>query len=978
MALSLQLSVSDLWRSLRVFGTATVAVLSLAIFPVSTVSAQEDDASADEEVEEIVVTGSRIRRNEFTSASPIQVIDMERTTLAGLIDTADILQGSTVAASAAQINNLLTGFVVEGGSGVNTLDLRGAGPGKTLVLMNGRRLTPAGTRGQVAAVDLNTVPASIIKRIEVLKDGASSIYGSDAVTGVVNIITRDDLDGFAGAAQSTIPNDGGGEIYSADIAYGFSGDNFNVMVGAEWFERRNMLARDRSWSECTTDYLIDIETGERTDTIDPATGEFKCYGNNRIANDYVIVRDGDFAGRWIRDESVVCNGAPDCVDGWRIGSAAERKFDNPRALDRDIISPAKRLSFFSFGNLDIDTPISSSPVTAYYEYLYNSRRSKQTSGPRQFAPGVDQLSLAHAAFSPFAGGGGVNEEVPLLLPYDQDSAQEVNWTRVVGGLKGAFGNTDWDWDIYYSYGRSNGSYGSTQMLVDRVSNSLDIVEVAPGQYDCRVNVEGNQLFDGNVPCVVMNPYAQIGQIDNFDPAVLEYITSYETGFTTYTQNLIDGYVTGNVFELPAGPVPLVLGFQYREEKIDDRPSSGSINGNLWGFSSSGITQGTEKVNEIYGETEIPILRDVIAFQELYLSLSGRWTDYKTVGDDTTYKVGLNWQIIDQFRLRGAFGTSFRAPALYESFLGGQTAFFSGGDPCEAWDTDLQPGSPTAVNCATETPAGHVGFTSTPKVITFGNAGRLVPETSENLSVGAILSFDSIGLSIAVDYFDLEIDDEIDRFGGQSILNQCYGLPADQFRQPGTICDFLSPRDPVSLNIDEINDSYFNINSQRIEGFDYTLAYNLTLGPVDWQVDFRATQLDTRERTLFGGVIDDFNSIIEYPDWNAQFDLRADWNNWTFFYNLDWIGEAPGYWDYFELPVGFADFVLTTDDVYYHGISARYSSETWAAQIGVTNLTDEEPPLISRALGGISGTNAAFYTGYDLLGTSLYLNFQFEF
>jgi iron complex outermembrane receptor protein len=166
-------------------------VLSLAAFPVSTVSAQEDSDAAAGEVEEIVVTGSRIRRDEFTSASPVQVIDMEMSTLAGLIDTTEILQGSTVAANSSQINNLLGGFVVNGGPGVNTLDLRGLGANKTLVLLNGRRLNPAGTRGTVAAVDLNTLPASVIQRVEILKDGASSVYGSDAVTGVVNIITRD-------------------------------------------------------------------------------------------------------------------------------------------------------------------------------------------------------------------------------------------------------------------------------------------------------------------------------------------------------------------------------------------------------------------------------------------------------------------------------------------------------------------------------------------------------------------------------------------------------------------------------------------------------------------------------------------------------------------------------------------------------------------------------------------------------------------
>lgn len=968
------------WRRRLRSGLVAATAVSFGALFGATATAQDNvtpDADDDDAIDEIVTTGSRIPRSEFTSASPVQIIDMENSTLSGLVDVTDVLQGSTVAANATQINNLLSGFVVPGGSGVNTLDLRGLGAGKTLVLLNGRRLNAAGTRGTVASVDLNTLPASVIKRVEILKDGASSIYGSDAVAGVVNIITRDDLDGFAAHYETSVPTDSGGEVSSADLSWGFSNDNANIVVGLEWLERSALKTGDRDWSSCFEEHYFDPDTGDNISTIDPATGEIKCW--NSPANDYVVVQSGAFAGRWIRDASVDCAGAPPgtCVQGWRIGSLAERKFNNPRQANADVVSPNKRLSFFSIGDIDLDTAVGD--VTAYYEYMYNSRRSQQHGGPRQMAIRVDQQSPTAEAFSPFFSGGGTALELPLLLPFDDVQDQEVNWTRALAGLTGEFGaENPWIWDVHYSYGRSHGTYRSTQMLIDRVTNMMDIVEVSPGVWDCAINLDPNNSANfGGSNCVPFNPYGEIGQIDSFSPDVLDYMTSKEVGNTTYTQNVIEGYIGGRLFDMPAGEVGAVLGLVYREEKIDDTPSSGSINGNLWGFTSSGITKGNENVAEAYVEFEVPLVRDVTGFQDLTLQLSGRYTDYKTVGDDTTYKVGLNWQIVDQLRLRSSFGTSFRAPALFESFLGGQTSFSNAADPCTDWDLE-DPASNVFINCQNEgLPAAHAGFTSTPQVITFGNAGRLQPETSEALTVGAVLDFASIGLSFAIDFFDYEITDEITRFGSQSILTQCYDLDPSLFRQQGTICDFASERNPVTFNIADINDSYFNINSINVDGFDLTIRYDFTIRDVEMTADFRASKIETWDRELFGGVVEDLNGTIGQADVNGQFDLRADFKNWTVLYGIDWIGDQEDY-TFNGIDPSTSIFVLDTDDVIYHDLSTRYQADRWSATLGLTNISDEDPPIVSDVLTTIANTGAAFHTGYRLGGRTAFLSLSANF
>jgi iron complex outermembrane receptor protein len=169
-------------------------------------------------IEELIVTGSRIRRSEFSSTSAIQVIETENSTLAGINNTAQMIQGSTVAANASQVNNFYTGFVVSGGPGVKTVSLRGLGTQRTLILLNGKRVGPAGTRGQVGAVDLQTIPYALLQRTEILKDGASAVYGSDAVGGVINFITKKTVDGGEARVQFTGPFGGGNEQMSADYS----------------------------------------------------------------------------------------------------------------------------------------------------------------------------------------------------------------------------------------------------------------------------------------------------------------------------------------------------------------------------------------------------------------------------------------------------------------------------------------------------------------------------------------------------------------------------------------------------------------------------------------------------------------------------------------------------------------------------------------------------------------------------------------
>ena len=963
------------WRPSRFVAPAGVAAFLLGLAFSNPAMAQDEateDSADEQEVEEIIVTGSRIRRTEFTSSSPVQVLNMEMATMAGLADITDILQESTIAANANQWNNLWTGFVVTGGAGTNAIDLRGLGDGKTLVLLNGRRLNPAGTRGTVSAVDLNTIPTSIVERVEVLKDGASSIYGSDAVAGVINIITKKGMEGISGNFSYNAPFDGGGEITSADLSVGFAGDDSSFLFGIDYLERERFMQGERDWARCKKENYFDPDTGEDISTIDPTTGQVKCWDSP--ANDYVVTYTG--YGRQIYDP-VNDNGSGDPAN-WRVGSPAERKFDHPTQDHADIISPVKRVSLFSFGNWAIDN--FGEGIEGYYEFMYNSRRSEQNSGPRQLG-----LRINDSPFSPFWSSGtpgvGWSFDLPLLLPYEQTGNQEVNWMRSIVGMTGSLFN-DWSWDVNVGLGRSHGTYSSPQMLVDRIYHTLELVDLGGGEYDCRINYEWNAIdnFDRG-ECVPFNPYDIIALGLNspglFPQDLLDYITSVEVGETVYKQTSLGGFITGDLLDLPAGPVGAVFGAEFRKETINDTPSSGSINGNLWGYTSSGITRGTDKVWEVFTEFELPLLRDKDYAQDLTFSAAARYSDYDTAGSDTTYKAGLNWQIIDQLRLRSTFGTSFRAPSLYESFLGGQTAFTSATDPCADFATEHNPGEPIYENCLAETGwLGFEGYSSTPRVITYGNAGRLQPETSESFSLGLIVQLEVIDLSVAIDYFTFDIEDEIDRFGANSIMQQCYNLPTDRFRQPGTICDFITERAPVlgdriGGEIEEVNDSYFNINRKYQKGVDLTARYNFDLAGLEFSADLRATKIKEFYQDLFGGDKDVLLGQTGYPKWNGQIDLQGHWNDWTFYWGMDYVGEMEDY-TYYGYDPAESEYDLTAESILYHDLSVRYRGDGWSVQVGITNVSDEDPPTVSDWDAGFAG-NMAYYTGYDTRGRSYFFN-----
>lgn len=981
------------WDKERLLRSSVLAGFAAALFAAAPAVAQEPEQTDAEEEEEassgsddrIVVTGSRIARDEFSSTSPIQVITPDQAALAGTIGIDDIIQESTIAAASNQINDFFTGFVTNGGPGANTISLRGLGANRTLVLLNGRRLNPAGTRGTVSAVDLNVIPTAAVARVEILKDGASSVYGSDAVAGVVNIITDTDFEGVVADAGVQVPFGGGGEIYNLSITAGSTFDRGNFVSSVSYEEFSELAARERpEWGLCPAEWYVDPVTGERIDTIDTSgtspggPGAFKCFG----AANYIINRETNtrYQSDPTQTDSTGLN-----VPGYRNVQAdvpGRNWFTEDIEGNDHLISPAQRLSFTTFINYDL---FPEAGIEAFGEFLFTNRRSSQLSS-RQI--GVDVPS--DHPDNPFPTGAG--PDFALALPVVQYlSAQEVDSARFLGGLRGDFGfleNTfmeDWNWEVSYSYGRSMGRYGFDAYDADAIANSVDLVETAPGSgiFDCAVNVNrsAGALSNGPATCVPLrNPFGDAFMSGNFDAAWQEYTGSFEYGTTDYYQHSINAFASGTLFELPAGPVGVALGIDWRQEGIDDVPGVLSQSYTLFGFTSSGRTQGVDEVGEYFAEFDIPVVRDLPFIQSLDFSASGRVSSYNSGYDGETYKLGFNWVTTDWLRFRGTYGTSFRAPALFELFLGGQTAFSNANDPCEEFGIGLIPDPNLVANCTSEgLPPNWGGFTSTPQVITFGNFGRLDAETSLARTLGVVFQpdFDRRflnlldGLQIAVDYWDFEIENQVARYGTQSILNQCYNLDPALFRTPGSICDFVAARDPQG-NIPEVNDSYFNLSSQFTDGIDLSIRYERETPVGDLLVNWLSTWTFSKELTeLAGAAPRDFNGTVGDPSLVSQLNFNLYRGAWTFFYGVEYVAPMSDNFFYGVDARAFG-FPVDVEAYYEHDVSARYEQDDWAVTVGIRNLGDETPPSISD-FGARGPGVSAFYTGYDRRGRTAFAN-----
>lgn len=998
------------------------------------VTLENTQADTSAEGDAIVVTGSRIRRNEATSAAPLTVIDPELSRRLGANDTAEIIQNSPVANGSSQITSAISAnAVVNGGQGVQTISLRGLGAERTLVLLNGRRAGPAGTRGGVTAFDLNVIPSSIVERVDVLKDGASSIYGSDAIAGVVNIFTKKDTDGLVLDGFVSAPFESGGEEYSVSAAWGKDFGRGHITIAGEYYRQNQLRRNDRDYLGCPYDYLFSsTDYTERVDLIDARTGTYSCngtawghvwayYASNvpDVPNQSYTLFQYDYDGRLaglIAPAGPAVNpfdiAAP---PGWFPVARRDRLSESvtngyhPFEQKSSVIPELNRYTAYLDGAFDL-----TDNIQIYAEGLYN-RRNTYVDSYRQFynfgytgqyAPGDPD--------DPFPGWGSAPGAVAYLSPtgiMDQaDQEITVDYYRGVLGIGGDITDRI-SFDVHGQYSRSDGDYRLQQALKDVINQQTDR---AYG-YGCA----GLVSPISNRPCLQVNWVDPRIMTGNFTQQEADYFTEWETGNTLYTQKFVEASVNGLLFDpWGAGDIGIAFGAVYREDKIDDQPghitnavdADGDIVDNAFSNSfSSRRTAGKQITKELFGEIEIPVINGKPFFEDLTISGAARVTDVKAIrasdGEsfsskgNWTYKGTVNWQMFDWIRVRGTYGTSFRAPALFEQFLAGQVsaARQSSIDPCINSGQNLASGvisQRVYDNCLADgIPPNLGGGGIQASVFTSGGLGSLEPETSRAWTASVVLTpklGPNTDVALTVDYFDIRVKGEIQRLAAYDILYGCY----DSVDYPNNpLCDrFERGQDGNPLLVRNVFTGYVNINEQNNRGIDFTLRVNQDLGNAGRLSFLGQATLQTKDDIIdiANPNGDNQNGEVGDPKFTASANLTWQKGDTSVTYGLDLIGKSSSVDQYIfdngslcnDDPLAVQTYGVapcvrpTTPAVTYHSLSVNQVIDRLELTLGIANIFDKAPPEVSgvTTIGGAS----PFVSQYDWLGRRAFVRAKVAF
>ena len=1001
----------------------------------------------------VVVTGSRIKQSaEFTSPDPVATIDPALAQKEGKLDTASMLQSSPIAAGSTQITSAISSnFVTAGGPGAQTIDLRGLGANRTLVLLNGRRAGPAGVRGAVSSFDLNVLPQSIVESVEILKTGASSVYGSDAVAGVVNLRTKQETNGLQLDMNVSIPGDGGGEQYRASAIWGKKFDRGHFLVAADYFKQQELARGDRKYLGCPEAYTFRPD-GSRADLIDPRTKAYKCedlrwghvwtydlIGNLQLDNGVdtgpVALLQYQYPGENL---GIPAYGAPQYPGdfgappgffptGYDTASLAVQNSYHPFVLEQSIIPKTERYTAYADGAFEL-----TDHVELFGEFLYNRRKTYQN-GWRQiwnFGYTGDLYGSGNESGSGTIwaqGFTGVNYLSPTPITNQADTSQKVDYMRGVTGLRGDFGDLlkGWNYDAHVQYSKSNGKYRTQHFLQDVYNSGYFQTSSCVGTV---TPISKKQCID--LPWT--DPYFLAGQ---FTPEQQAFMFDWEEGKTVYKQLNSEAVVSGNIINLPHGPLGAAFGVAVRRDSINDTPGdiTYAVNpaydptvsptsrackrkpypcsthvSNAWGYSSSGITAGSSVTKELFGEVSVPLIRERPFFRDLTLSGAARLTsvtakrksDGFTAKDNGnwTYKVGGNWAVNKWLRFRGTYGTSYRAPALFEQFLADETSFPSQRsiDPCINLASNLTAGRVTQRvydNCvAAGIPTNYIGGNVTATSIASGGVGVLQAETSKAKTASIILTptfgfLPDTRLSLAVDYFNIVVKGEISQLGAANIINGCYN---SEFFPTDPLCSlFTRGQTGAPLAIATIQDKFVNIASQRNAGVDVStnIRQNLhSLGTLNFLANMTWQTKD--DFALFVDTKTSDNGESGSPRWVGDFNLTWTARNkkLSFFYGMDVIGKTSDKADFLRANGGERCITSTLRGVYcpklnvpmvfYHNASITKSiNDRFDFTLGVSNLFDTSPPRVSVLNGGQISTLGPVVVAsqYDFLGRRFFVN-----
>ena len=942
---------------------APAAPQAPAAAPAASVSAQQTPDLSDEELtklseqsakEEIItVTGSTIERKTLTTPAPLTMLNREDLTAAGRATVGDILQKLPEQSNAinAQANN--------GGDGSTRISIRGLGANRTLTLLNGRRFV-AGGSGANTSVDLNAIPLAMIERVEVLKDGASAVYGSDAIGGVVNIITRSDFNGTEAALYTGGAGRGDGFTYDGSFVTGYTSQDKkgNIVFSAGIQSQDPVMAGDRSFSNRLRawDYTKGVET---TGNITTAPSGY-LNAKSGIAN--------PAGGKPVPQN--ICNG-PDgkpvdfCTSNGMGGFRPFTDADlyNPQP-DNYLYTPSSRYNVYSAGTYKL-APVAST----FFEASYLNRTSDQLLAPTPFT-----------SFAPISKDSMYNPIHQDVLDYqrrlsefgDRQFFQGVDTFRIVGGFQGSvpedvpvLGN--WKWEASYNYGRTGSLNRSTGNLIkSRLAESL-----GPSMRDASGNpicVRTANMASTVIPgCVPINILGSAGSIDPASASWLTF-TGVSGGFNEQQIALAQGH--GKLMDLPNhGDISMAVGTDYRVESGGTNPDPLTATGDTTGNASL-PTNGKYRVAEGFAELSVvPISGEKYA-EWVELSLAARGFHYSTFGNGVTWKAGGLFRTINGVALRGTYSTAFRAPSIPDLYQGTADSFPLNNDPCNTAGGTIMLSPTAAAKCMAQGVPVSSGPTYADKqqrTVVGGNPG-LQAETAKVLTAGIVLEPPQVkGLSLTVDYWKIDINNAIQALPASVVLSNCYVQGLDSF------CNQVHRNPALNNKIDFINNTTQNVGGTMTSGLDLAVAFDRSFGQLGRFREGLETQY------LFKYNVDNTVQILHYrgnydlgvfPKWKGNF--TEQWSHPTTGlgagFNVQYIGsfeECNNRDCNHNQPSRPVDAWTKVDLFGSYTMKSR-AGRTQVA-VGVNNVMNTNPAVIYAGFAGTSDSST-----YDYMGRFVYM------
>lgn len=765
------------------------------------------DEGADSGEERIEITGSRIKRTDLETTSPVLSISREDIDRSGQTSLGDVLKNIATNGTSLSLttNNGNTG-------GVARVNLRNCASNQNLLLVNGRRwVTNLGGN-----VDVTTIPLEAIEKIEVLKDGASSIYGTDAICGVVNVITRQDFDGseFRAHYGETSESDGRREIYSFTL--GSSGEKTSALVNVGYTKQEPIMGGDRKISSVPIYGLpANISaTGGRASPVTP-------YGQYSVGGvSYTL--DPNNAG---------CAPNVDCPNS----TTSQFRAYNPLtdgynfAPVNYIQQPEESLSIFSQGRVEFTDNLAGKLEVVYHERTSEAQLAAQPLSPLTIS--------ANNVYNPFNAAITAGTFRPIVAP--RSFGAEVDTWRFGASLEGSFeiGDRVFDWDVGTIYSDQDTVQLKTGFFnADRVALALGPSEIRNGAAVC-VAAPGGAVVAG---CV---PFNVFGGPNGVTEDMLDYVTASPRNLQYSEMRAYHGTITGDLFELPAGMAAFAAGVEKRFESGWTNPDPLTQSGRVLGDNPVLPTEGEYSVEEVYAEFVLPLLSDMAFAKSLELEVSTRNSKYDTYGSTDNSRVALSYRPIDDLMVRINWAEGFRAPSIAELFAGQATGRPSVTDPCSTTSSDYINNPTVRANCANAGVSNTFVQLQAQSFQTTGGNPDLLPELSESRSFGFVYSPSYIqGFSATLDWYNIEIERSIGARTAQSIINGCY-LQSNQAFCDAITRDFAGAVTPNPGEISGIQATNLNfLGGTEIEGVDLNIDYRLTTEFGNWRFNWDSAYL----------------------------------------------------------------------------------------------------------------------------------------